>query len=129
MLKNSVLLISILPDEHRNLSCLTLFSVAYDKNIDIELLFLPREKEYNQKTFQSYIKERGFSIIGLSVTTGGFFFAKRLTMDIKECVPNSHVIWGGIHPTTVPDECLDYADSICVGGDWNSQDHRGQCDG
>ncbi len=115
MLKNSVLLISILPDEHRNLSCLTLFSVAYDKNIDIELLFLPREKEYNQKTFQSYIKERGFSIIGLSVTTGGFFFAKRLTMDIKECVPNSHVIWGGIHPTTVPDECLDYADSICVG--------------
>ncbi|MFA6102369.1 MAG: radical SAM protein [Victivallaceae bacterium] len=115
MLKNKVLLISILPDEHRNLSCLTLFSVAYDKDIDIELLYLPREKEYDQKIFKTYLKERAFSIIGLSVTTGGFFFAKQLTQDIKECISDSHVIWGGIHPTTVPAECLSYADSICVG--------------
>lgn len=115
MLNKKVLLISILPDEHRNLSCLTLFSVAYDKGIDIELLYIPREGEYNQKTFQNYLKEQGFSVIGLSVTTGGFFFAKQLTLDIKECIPDSHVIWGGIHPTTVSEECLEYADSICVG--------------
>ncbi len=115
MLKKKVLLISILPEEHRNLSCLTLFSVVYDRNIDIELLYLPREKEYDQKAFLNYLKEQRFSVIGLSVTTGGFFFAKQLTSDIKACIPDCHVIWGGIHPTTVPEECLNHADSICVG--------------
>lgn len=109
------LLISLLAEEHRNLSCLTLFAVLVEKKIETELLFIPRMKEYSQIEFKKYIYEQQFAVIGLSVTTGSFFFAKAITEDIRAVLPECHVIWGGIHPTTVPEECLELADSICVG--------------
>jgi len=53
-------------------------------------------------------------LIGISLMTNYFVRVKDLTSRIKNKV-DIPVIWGGIHPTVRPDECIRYADMVCVG--------------
>lgn len=110
-----ILLISILKNSHRNLSCLALFAFLRSKNFDVNLLFLPKQKEYQKEIVGRFLKSKNFSIVGISVMTDNFYFAGRLTKNIKKFLPRAHIIWGGIHPTLETKECLDFSDSVCVG--------------
>lgn len=111
----SVLLISILPNSHRNLSCHALYAYLHENHVNTKLLFLPQEEQYDRTALQALVRQHNFNLIGVSVITEGFSFAKRLTADIREVSPNAHLIWGGIHPTLMPEECLVEADSVCIG--------------
>ena len=53
-------------------------------------------------------------LVGLSLMTNQFLQAVAVTEHLKRelTVP---VIWGGVHPTVSPEECLVYADMVCVG--------------
>ncbi len=110
-----ILLISILKNSHRNLSCLALFSFLRSKNFDVNLLFLPKEKEYQEKIVGRFLKSKNFSVVGISVMTDNFYLAGRLSKNIKKFLPRAHIIWGGIHPTLEAKECLAFANSVCVG--------------
>jgi anaerobic magnesium-protoporphyrin IX monomethyl ester cyclase len=57
---------------------------------------------------------RGSSLVGITLMTQYFDAALQLTQAIKQQL-GIPVIWGGIHPTVRPEECLDYADMVCVG--------------
>ncbi|MBN1355445.1 B12-binding domain-containing radical SAM protein [bacterium] len=57
---------------------------------------------------------RGAGLIGVSLMTNYFEQAATLTTHLREKT-GIPVIWGGIHPTIRPEECLDYADCVCVG--------------
>lgn len=59
------------------------------------------------------IKELNPTIIGLSVRSPFFNIAINLTERLKPL--NKLIIWGNIHPTVKPDECIKYADIICIG--------------
>jgi radical SAM superfamily enzyme YgiQ (UPF0313 family) len=74
---------------------------------------------YSPKTIRQ-IKEVCYDsdIIGISLMSCHFDNAINLTKHLKEL--NKPVIWGGIHPTISPDECLGYADLVCVGEGENS---------
>lgn len=115
ILKNDLLLISIATDSHRNLGCLSLFATAINAGISTKLLFIPRRDEYNEAKFSTFLKTNGFNVIGISLTTKDFYFACIITEHIRKHLPEAHIIWGGIHPTSKPEECLNYADSICIG--------------
>lgn len=54
------------------------------------------------------------ALIGIGLQSIHFPVAKRLTKAIKSKfkVP---VIWGGSHPTIDPENCIEYADMVCVG--------------
>jgi anaerobic magnesium-protoporphyrin IX monomethyl ester cyclase len=112
---NELLLISIATDSHRNIGCLSLFATASNAGISTNLLFIPREDEYSEEKFCSFLKTNGFRVIGISLTTRDFYFARKITSHVRKCLPEAHVVWGGIHPTCKPEECLDHADSICIG--------------
>jgi len=113
--KNELLLISIATDSHRNIGCLSLYATAVEAGISTNLLFIPRENEYNEEEFSALLKENDFKVIGISLTTRDFYFARTVTSHIRKYLPQAHIVWGGIHPTCKPEECLDYADSICIG--------------
>ena len=113
--KNSLLLISILKNSHRNLSCISLFVYLRAKGMDVYLLFIPREQEYCSRLLVDFLISHVFSLIGISVMTDNFEFAKTITNDLRELTPDAHICWGGVHPTLLPEECLAYADSVCVG--------------
>lgn len=56
----------------------------------------------------------GAGLVGISVMTASFFVAKEVTEAIHAAL-DVPIIWGGIHPTVRPEECLHDADFVCVG--------------
>lgn len=53
-------------------------------------------------------------LVGISLMSSYFYQAVRLTQSMKGRV-KAPIIWGGIQPTSKPEECLKYADIVCVG--------------
>ena len=60
------------------------------------------------------IKEINPGIVGISVKSSYIDIANRVTRSIKEEI-DVPIIYGGVHPTLMPEECLNYADMVCVG--------------
>jgi radical SAM superfamily enzyme YgiQ (UPF0313 family) len=114
-MKNELLLISVASDSHRNIGCLSLYATAMEAGISTNVLFIPRRDEHDETEFVKYLKVNEFAVVGVSLTTRDFYFARDITKQIRNALPNAHIIWGGIHPTSKPDECLEHADSICMG--------------
>ena len=56
----------------------------------------------------------GAGLVGISVMTASFFVAKEVTEAIHAAL-NVPIIWGGVHPTVRPEECLHGADFVCIG--------------
>jgi len=117
----NILLISIQSDIHcfglRNIS--TYLKRYGDSVCKITCLFLPGQikellKNENKNKILNFIGNGKFDIIGFSIMSNFMSKAKILTKEIKK-VTNSIVIWGGIHPTIFPQECLTYCDYVCIG--------------
>jgi len=53
-------------------------------------------------------------LVGLSLMTNQFLPAVAVTEHLKREL-NVPVIWGGVHPTVSPEECLACADMVCIG--------------
>lgn len=53
-------------------------------------------------------------LIGLSLMTCHFDNAVHVTNYLRQRF-STPIIWGGIHPTLRPEECLNHADMVCVG--------------
>ena len=113
--KNELLLISIATDSHRNIGCLSLYATAVEAEVSTNLLFIPREAEYSEEEFSKLLKTNNYKVVGVSLTTKDFYFAQIVTAHIRKYLPQAHIVWGGIHATCKPEECLNYADSICIG--------------
>jgi len=72
----------------------------------------PTPKE--EGLFIEKIAELNPSIVGMSVYSPYFSVAKRLTKIIKEN-SSAAVVWGGIHPTIMPQASIEETDIICMG--------------
>jgi len=66
-------------------------------------------------TILGFIKDESPDLIGLSLMTCHFFRARRLTSAIRDRFPETPVLWGGIHPSFDPEECIPHADYVCLG--------------
>lgn len=53
-------------------------------------------------------------IVGVSLTSVTYQIALQMTRAIKAS-RDVFVVWGGIHPTLCPEECIEHADAVCVG--------------
>jgi anaerobic magnesium-protoporphyrin IX monomethyl ester cyclase len=53
--------------------------------------------------------------VGMSLMTPDLPRAQAVTAALQQARPDMPVVWGGIHPTLAPDDCLQYADMVCVG--------------
>lgn len=54
-------------------------------------------------------------LVGFGVMTNYFGRAIRLTAEIKNIYPNIPIVFGGIHATICPKDCLEFADIVCLG--------------
>lgn len=52
-------------------------------------------------------------IVGISVRSTFFKFAGEITARLKK--QGIFVLWGGIHPTTMPEQSVQHCDAICIG--------------
>lgn len=83
----------------------------------VNLVFLPIGKELlTEKTLSQLLDiVKDSSCIGVSVLTHSVSKAVKITQFLKNQRIQAPIIWGGIHPTSFPDEALDYADAVCLG--------------
>ena len=57
---------------------------------------------------------KGFDLVGISLMTNYFNHAVQLSEYLHQQL-DTPIIWGGTHPTVCPEECLQYADVVCIG--------------
>ncbi|MBU1628450.1 cobalamin B12-binding domain-containing protein, partial [bacterium] len=101
-------------------------SYIKSKGFSSRLIFLPLihsqkstipnyQRLYEEKTLDDIAELcKGSMFIGISLTSNHVDSSIQLTQHLKDKfeIP---VIWGGLHPTVMPEESLHYADFICLG--------------
>ncbi|MBN2004377.1 MAG: B12-binding domain-containing radical SAM protein [Anaerolineae bacterium] len=61
------------------------------------------------------VSEASPQVIGVSVRTFYHEVAQDLTARLRDVLPDALIVWGGAHPTILPDECVRHADAVCLG--------------
>ena len=56
----------------------------------------------------------GAGLVGVTVMTNSFNLACQITQALHASL-EAPVLWGGMHPTVRPQECLQHADLVCIG--------------
>jgi len=103
-----------------------LSSLLKQNGFSTQLLFLPTLDDLRRRSTQTiyqysdrildkltYLCEDS-DLIGISLMTHHYSIAVDLTRRIKHRL-SAPIIWGGIHPTVCPEQCLETADLVCVG--------------
>ena len=54
-------------------------------------------------------------VVGLSFMSCQFDIAVQVTRAIQKVYPDKFMVWGGFHPTTMPQQALEFVDAVCVG--------------
>jgi len=89
----------------------------------VQLLFLTnagRKKESNIFLYPDNVIDQVVNLCkttdlaGISFLTSGFHRAIQLTEKLRSVLDIS-VIWGGLHATVEPEQCLNYANAVCRG--------------
>jgi anaerobic magnesium-protoporphyrin IX monomethyl ester cyclase len=101
-------------------------SYIKSKGFSSRLIFLPLihsqkatvpnyHRLYEEKTLND-ISElcKDSKFIGISLTSNHVDSSIQLTKHLKD-IFDIPIIWGGLHPTVMPDESLEHADFICLG--------------
>ncbi|MFH1386561.1 MAG: radical SAM protein [bacterium] len=84
---------------------------------EVSMIFLPNkyDKKYEEVVLSELVElVKDAELIGISLMTNHFDNVVQLTKRLKVAI-NAPIIWGGIHPTIRPEECLNCVDIVCVG--------------
>lgn len=77
--------------------------------------YLERPTKYEIANLIKILKQYDVTLVGISVRASGFMdIAVFITDEIKKKL-NLPVMWGGMHPTSMPEECIRVVDYICIG--------------
>ena len=114
-----IMLINISPHELRVIGygVRILSSCMKREGHDVETVFLHNYvgKRYEEQTLNDLVElAAGSDLIGISLMTDNFENAVLINKKLKDKL-DIPIVWGGIHPTIRPAECLKYADMVCIG--------------
>lgn len=76
-------------------------------------LDMPSDREF--RMVLDIIRQKGADMVGVGFMSSLLPMARELSRRIKQGFPDTPLVWGGIHPTSVPDECIGEVDFLCVG--------------
>ena len=95
-----------------------LSSVLKREGHDVTMIFLPldfRESIPPSALDQTAQKAASSDLAGVSLSSNYFRMAEAITQAIRQKYDPPPVMWGGIHPTLEPEECLEHCDISCMG--------------
>lgn len=87
-----------------------------DKDVLVRLFYIFYEfnKHYPQSVVEDLVEKcKGSDLIGISLLSSAFRNSRQITEALRKEI-NCPIIWGGKHPTVDPEECIKYADMICL---------------
>jgi len=91
-----------------------LLSHNYDSNL-FYLKYFDKNCTDSLQSVKRFLKETNPVFIGISLMSIDYHKAITITQIIREVLPGTPVVWGGIHPSIYPEMCLEYADYVSVG--------------
>lgn len=112
-----IILISLQNDLH-TLGLKYLHYYLLKNGYDSSILYLPNFNSSDQghlDGIKKFILTMNPGFIGISLMSIEYEGTQSLTKYLKSFTDSIPIIWGGIHPTISPEECLNYADYVCVG--------------
>jgi len=77
------------------------------------MLDMPSDKEIDIAL--DIIGQKKADLVGIGFMSSLTPMAREVTRRIKKRYPSTPIVWGGIHPTSVPEECIGEVDYVCVG--------------
>jgi radical SAM superfamily enzyme YgiQ (UPF0313 family) len=86
-----------------------------DKGHDARILLLPGYLESTlDPAVKDFIRDYKPDLIGISLMSIEYYSSKNLTRLLRKefDIP---IVWGGVHVTINPDDCLEHADYLCLG--------------
>jgi radical SAM superfamily enzyme YgiQ (UPF0313 family) len=96
----------------------TISSVLKSKGHKVRLVFMTESEDYSKfysLKALSQLKElcKDSDIIGISSMTSTSKRAVQIIQSLRSL--NIPILWGGVHATLAPEECIKHADIVCVG--------------
>lgn len=88
-------------------------SIIFLRDWRHNMLEMPTENEIQLAL--GVIREKKADLIGLGFMSSLLPMAKEVTARIKAAFPQTPIVWGGIHPTSCPEECIPSVDYVVVG--------------
>ncbi|MBN1879768.1 B12-binding domain-containing radical SAM protein [bacterium] len=94
-------------------------AVLRQAGFNVKILFVPKEfnhleTEEELEKISDWILEETPDLLGVSLMSSHWRRVIGMHTAIRSAC-RCPIIWGGIHPTISPDECLEYADMVCIG--------------
>lgn len=92
-------------------------SLLKSRGFDVSIIFVRATigKPFSNTMLQQTVELcRDSDVVGISLMSSYFLQAIQLTKALRKRGA-SLIVWGGIHPTFSPEECLKYADAVCIG--------------
>jgi radical SAM superfamily enzyme YgiQ (UPF0313 family) len=128
----NVVLINPTPADHYSPCIRALASMLKINGHKVRQVFLPADTYAHLHVREGFIMQLADSMIddlvslckdadfvGVSFLTSMFDVAVQATRAIQKKYPEKIIAWGGFHPTTMPQQALEFVDIVCVGeGDY-----------
>ena len=118
----AVKILLITPFGFQNTGIRLLSAVLREQGFEAPIMFfkgwrnndvrLPTEHEY--RLLRQHVQAQAPDVIGIGFGTPYLSLVREMTRRIR-AVSEAHVVWGGVHPTIVPEDCIEHADSVCIG--------------
>lgn len=87
----------------------------------VEMIFMSSGHDVSRPDYSDAVlrdftaRTRQSDVIGMSLMTNSFHRTCALTSTLREAGVSTPIVWGGVHATIAPDECLEHADVVCIG--------------
>ena len=122
-----IALINPTPIDHYSPCIRSLSAYLKQHGHEVRMIFLPCDN-YSTRHTPGAIKQmpqsladdlvdkvRDFDLVGMSFLTSMFDVALQATRAIQKAEPEKRIAWGGFHPSTMPQQALEFVDMVCVG--------------
>lgn len=107
-----IILVSFLTN---SLSIRILSSYLKKNGFEVICIFCPAPaSQSSMEAIIHFLERSRVLFVGMTLVTDDYYRAVLLTLEIKRRL-GVPVLWGGAHPSIMPDECLRYADMVCRG--------------
>ena len=123
-----IALVSPTPADHYSPCIRTLTAFLKLHGHQVRQIFLPADTYSHLHVREGYIMQMSqtmvedlvalcedVDLVGISFLTSMFDVAVQATRALQMAQPDRKIVWGGFHPTTMPQQALDFVDMVCVG--------------
>jgi len=98
----------------------TVSAVLKKAGFDVTLVFMTLSEDYSKKYSQNELKQlgelcKGSGMIGINSFASTAERAEQIISYLKEEFPDTPLVYGGVHATISPEDCIKHCDIVCVG--------------